>query len=37
MRELASAFIDQVTLGTSVTETPIDRINAVIDENLGNK
>lgn len=34
MRELASSFIGEVTLGTSVAETPTDRINAVIDGNL---
>lgn len=34
MRELASAFIGEVTLGTSVAETPEDRINAVIDGNF---
>lgn len=34
MRELASGFIGDVTLGISAAETPEDRINAVIDANF---
>lgn len=34
MRDLASSFIGEVTLRTSVVDTPLERINAVIDGNL---
>lgn len=34
MRELASGFIGEVTLRTSATRTPLERINGIIDANF---